>query len=399
MTLTPERIADLVKRLNQMAVDLSNCDTLPRQHRDTQYEIDAAIVLCREAADALEAKPIAGVEGLDTALEKWRKRDDEDDPAWPMDRDLEEVWQQGVSWALLRVGKFLGIKNWDADGASESVEGDVDHEIWSIFATAKLYDPEDGSWATLAKPTPIAAPDQAELIKWLQNYADDPMWADNAEIPKILLKGAIAMIRRLAALSRVRPTSTERDVVGTYTCPICGLDKPHHHPDEQVLAYREDQIRRDGWTSAAHRQPKESGWYLCFGVEVNPDQYGKKKDFWTANERWSQLSWFIWVREAGSHGVAECEIPEVLYFDRNSGWKLRTFLGNAIVSGAESRFPVYAKPKYWRDLLSQSPPPRMVEEKEMIALACQFSEEAGLTADGEEAMLRFGRALQERIKT
>ena len=90
------------------------------------------------------------------------------------------------------------------------------------------------------------------------------------------------------------------DLNGTFACPICGLDKPHHHPDEQVAAYREDQVRRDGWTSVAHRQPKESGWYLCLGIEVDPDQYGKKKDFWTPNERWSQLSWFRWVRNAGA---------------------------------------------------------------------------------------------------
>lgn len=103
-------------------------------------------------------QPVGGGDGLAEALEKFNKRDPEDAPPWPQDSDLEGVWQEGVSWALLQVGKFLGIKNWDADGASESVEGDVAHEIGSIFATAKLYDPENGAWATLAP-----APDVVDL--------------------------------------------------------------------------------------------------------------------------------------------------------------------------------------------------------------------------------------------
>lgn len=103
-------------------------------------------------------QPVGGGDGLAGALEKFNRRDPEDDPPWPQDSDLEGVWQKGVSWALLQVGKFLGIKNWYADGASESVEGDVAHEIGSIFATAKLYDPESGAWATL-----VPAPDAVDL--------------------------------------------------------------------------------------------------------------------------------------------------------------------------------------------------------------------------------------------
>lgn len=75
-----------------------------------------------------------------------------DDFCPPYESPLHEVWQQGVSWALERVGKYLGIKGWDADGGSECIEGDVDHEIGSILKTAKLMDPETGDFAKLPEP-------------------------------------------------------------------------------------------------------------------------------------------------------------------------------------------------------------------------------------------------------
>lgn len=141
---------------------------------------------------------------------------------------------------------------------------------------------------------------------------------------------------------------------GTFACPICGYDKPHHHSDKQVAAYREDQARNDGWTSAQHRNPKKSGWYLCLGVEIDLHQYSEPKGFWGHHPRWSQLSWLKWVREAGARQGAdsEHEVQEVLYFDAlgQRGWYLRNWLGNAVPSGAESRFSVGAQPKYWRDL-------------------------------------------------
>ena len=140
---------------------------------------------------------------------------------------------------------------------------------------------------------------------------------------------------------------------GTYACPICGLDRPHYHPDEQVAAYREDQVRSDGWTSTAHRLPKKRGFYLCLGVEVDPNQFGTKKDFWTPNARWSQLAWFKWVRDGGANYIPERQIQEVLYLEDNYGqpyWRLRNLLGNAVPSGVESRFAVRASPKFWRNL-------------------------------------------------
>ena len=148
--------------------------------------------------------------------------------------------------------------------------------------------------------------------------------------------------------------TNEPEAQGTFACPICGHDKPHHHPDEQVAAYREDQERDDGWTSPVHRQPKEDGWYLCAGVEVDADQFGGPQDGYLAEHRWRQLSWLKWVREAGARQGPgwEHEVQEVLYYSRRgqSGWYLRNWLGNAVPSGEESRFPVRAQPKHWREL-------------------------------------------------
>ena len=144
----------------------------------------------------------------------------------------------------------------------------------------------------------------------------------------------------------------EQELHGSSVCPICGVDRPHWHSDEQTAAYREDQVHGgDGWTSVALRQPKEWGFYLCLDVRIDPDQYGKPKDFWQGHERWSQLSWFLWVRDGGKMGRTERDIPEVLFYDNIQGnWQLRNLLGNAAVSGAESRHPVIANPRYWRPL-------------------------------------------------
>lgn len=140
---------------------------------------------------------------------------------------------------------------------------------------------------------------------------------------------------------------------GTSACPICGLEIPHPHTEAEQSAYREEQLRGavDGWIRTELRRPKERGWYLCRGVEVPADQFGKPKDFWDNHPRWSQLSWFKWVRTGGARGWSESEIPEVLFFDPMwGGWQLLNLLGNAVPSGAESRHRVEAKPKYWREL-------------------------------------------------
>ena len=135
--------------------------------------------------------------------------------------------------------------------------------------------------------------------------------------------------------------STELDSTlearGTFSCPICGYDKPHAHSKAETAAYREDQIRNDGWTSAA-KHPSESGWYLCMGVNIDRKQ--RYED--------AQLSWFLWVREGAARGIAT-NIPEVLYFEKSmQRWSLRNALGNACISGAENRWLVVAQPRYWR---------------------------------------------------
>jgi hypothetical protein len=139
---------------------------------------------------------------------------------------------------------------------------------------------------------------------------------------------------------------------GSFACPICGRDTPHHHSDEQVVAYQENELHRgDGWISVTLRQPTKRGWYLCSDIVVDPNQYGKKKDFWDHHPLWSQLSWFLWVRDGGRSGNMDNEIQEVLFYDPlDGGWRLRNLLGNAAVSGAESRRTVHATPKYWREL-------------------------------------------------
>lgn len=133
------------------------------------------------------------------------------------------------------------------------------------------------------------------------------------------------------------------EATGTFACPICGYDKPHPHSEAEQAAYREDQMRgNDGWTSNAKRRPAKRGWYLCRDVEVP----FKRPGFDDWNPRSSQLSWFLWVRDGASCGD---KVPEVLHFD-GTRWSLRNLLGNAAVSGAESRYEVEACPRYWREV-------------------------------------------------
>jgi hypothetical protein len=152
-------------------------------------------------------------------------------------------------------------------------------------------------------------------------------------------------------------TEKTEELRGTFACPICGYDKPHAHSEEEQKAYHEEQLRgqfpsTDGWNRTAIKKPTMPGWYLCRGIEIPPDQYGVKKDFWTPNQRYSQLSWFLWCRKAGQNGCFGDEVPEVLYFSRESVFSLRNFLGDAVPSGHENRRRVVAYPKYWREIPS-----------------------------------------------
>lgn len=132
----------------------------------------------------------------------------------------------------------------------------------------------------------------------------------------------------------------EKSLQGTVVCPICGYDRPHAHTADEQQAWREDQMRNDGWCSSLLALPSESGWYLCMGVEVI-----RRKDD-------SQHSWFLWVRDfmTGVSGVRNQDhVPEVLYYSRTEhSWLLRNALGNATYSGAENRRPVTATARLWR---------------------------------------------------
>jgi hypothetical protein len=66
-------------------------------------------------------------------------------------------------------------------------------------------------------------------------------------------------LRRPAA----RPSNRE-----TFDCPICGFDEPHGHDEDVIAAWRADQIRADGWTSAIVRLPQKDGDYLGYGHKV-----------------------------------------------------------------------------------------------------------------------------------
>lgn len=178
--------------------DLGNCDALQDDYRS----LSSAIYEFRKRAAraAQSGKPAAP--DIITAIREFHKRD-ADAPPWPYDADLNGIWQDGVSYALLQVGKHLGIKNWDADGASESIDGDIAHEISSIFVTAKLYDPETDDWATLKSPTPNNAHQGGsedveipELVEFIRKEgairtgagADENAWCEKMQRVAAILK-------------------------------------------------------------------------------------------------------------------------------------------------------------------------------------------------------------------
>ena len=64
----------------------------------------------------------------------------------------------------------------------------------------------------------MTTPDDAEVLEGrLQEYADDPMWADHAEVHKITLRKMIAFIR--ASRERERLLC---DLIRQRTCPSDG---------------------------------------------------------------------------------------------------------------------------------------------------------------------------------
>jgi hypothetical protein len=125
---------------------------------------------------------------------------------------------------------------------------------------------------------------------------------------------------------------------GTFACPICGQESPHHHSDEQVAAYRDDQVRRDGWTSAVVRLPRDrvGGFYLIRGhhIKVPKDDY-------------SNVSYNVYQRVTEGPGYP----AEVAQWDEShQSFALLHWAGNARLDGSEGRSPVFVTPTHWRDL-------------------------------------------------
>ena len=67
-------------------------------------------------------------------------------------------FDEGVTYAICVLAKLVGAKDWSIKDGSEEYEPDVRATIRDVLRSARLYDDEDGRWATLATPT---APDRA----------------------------------------------------------------------------------------------------------------------------------------------------------------------------------------------------------------------------------------------
>lgn len=129
---------------------------------------------------------------------------------------------------------------------------------------------------------------------------------------------------------------------GTFACPICGQDTPHHHQPEVVEAYRSDQVRRDGWVSTLVRLPKDmvSKFYLCRGHRIVPPPKEENE------QRWSDIHGILWQRRMGHMMDAE-----VLQWDQGAqSFLLAQWIGPSTISGTDIRTPVYVKPTHWREL-------------------------------------------------
>lgn len=129
---------------------------------------------------------------------------------------------------------------------------------------------------------------------------------------------------------------------GTFACPICGQDTPHHHPTHVVAAYRDDQVRRDGWISTLVRLPKEmiGKFYLCRGHKIVPPPQDENE--W----RFREIHGMLWQRRTGHLMDAE-----VLQWDEGAqSFLLAQWTGSGNLDGRDTRAPVYVTPTHWREL-------------------------------------------------
>ena len=94
--------------------------------------------------------------------------------------------------------------------------------------------------------TPEQRVDALRFADWLQDGADDPMWADHAEMRKTTLGRTAALLRELASETKSDPDWTlllvgpENGLVGKYGHNFPG--SPEHY--ERVHVVRADGIGR-----------------------------------------------------------------------------------------------------------------------------------------------------------
>lgn len=135
----------------EMAVTYITSTNVPCAMSETVLNPEFCILSVEPVAPPPPPSPVAG-------------GGEEDAPqCGPQRRDLQDAWQQGITWALRRVGRLIGAKTWAQGDGTETVEGDVDCEIRSILHAADMYDPEDGRLAKLSPSPPVAMPEWGKM--------------------------------------------------------------------------------------------------------------------------------------------------------------------------------------------------------------------------------------------
>ena len=73
------------------------------------------------------------------------------------DSPLHRVFVAGMLYTEGLLAKLLAVKRYEPGDGSEDFDFDATQSLSNILTEAKLYDPEDGSWAALAAPPAIQA--------------------------------------------------------------------------------------------------------------------------------------------------------------------------------------------------------------------------------------------------
>ena len=134
--------------------------------------------------------------------------------------------------------------------------------------------------------------------------------------------------------------------IGTFACPICGQDTPHHHSARQAAAYRDDQIRNDGWISVAHRMPRDDELWESVSTGTRHRLFlvrGHKLEVPDPDHH--NVSYNAYQRYREMNGYE----AEVVEYDRDrQSFCLLHWSGNARPDGKEGRSPVFVTPTHWR---------------------------------------------------